>query len=110
MTKFNRKSELEESNWGRKHGWFIEYENKIIGELVDFKSGDMFWFNYKIIAYNGFEEIVLNNENWEKCIFKYRNKFYPQYANQAFSGISGISKEDENLIISMRGLHLETIE
>ena len=43
-------------------------------------------------------------------IFKYRNKFYPQYANQAFSGISGISKEDENLIISMRGLHLETIE
>lgn len=110
ISNLNTNSELKKSNWGRNYGWFIEFEKNKIGELVEVKNIDMFWFEYKIIPYNGFEKIVLNFENWEQGRFKYQNKFYLQYANQAFCGGSGILNENQTYMISMRALHLNSIE
>jgi len=104
--KFIRRRRLERSNYGRDFGWIIKYENEEIGELVDGKLIDHFWFEYKVVPYEGFEGVLSKSENWNRSKFKYLNKKYLLYAESAFSG-SLFKSDDDNIRITMRGLHLD---
>ena len=104
--KIKAKKKLKKSNWGRDYGWFIEFEGKKIGELVDAEFEDMFWYKYKIISYDGFEKILLNSKNWKESKFQFRNKHYNQYAKNAFSSPM-LRKEKDKYVISMRGLYVK---
>lgn len=107
--KSTEEEELEKTNWGRDFGWYIEYEGKMIGELVDAKFEDMFWFTYKLIAYKEHESLVLDFKNWDECKFRYLNKHYQQYAENAFCGGSCFRYVGDDIIISMRALSLNAI-
>ncbi|MGY3794890.1 hypothetical protein [Aquimarina sp. 433] len=87
--KYKNKKELKKSNFGRDYGWYIEYEGKIVGELVDWKLTDMFWCSYKVVPINDeLKNIVFNENLWQNCKFKFKNKKYNKYAENAFSGFA----------------------
>lgn len=101
--------ELKKSNWGRDYGWFIEYKGEIIGELIDSEFQDMFWNSYKIISKDKESEPYLFDEDlWDQVLFKFKNKFYDQYAEGAFSGNASEIKKSRTVL--MRGLYLRQID
>jgi len=101
-------AELKKSNFGRDFGWFIELEDKVIGELVNNTYHEMFWVKYEIIAYEGYEEMLFDFDKWAECKFKFRNKHYFQYVDAACAPF--IEKEEKNYTIIMRGLYLTCLE
>jgi len=107
--KQTEESELKKSNWGRSFGWFIEYKGQIIGELIDEEFDDMFWVRYTISPYPDFKYFLLQHENWMLGDFKYLNKHYKQYAENAVCGPQ-IDEENNSYTIIMRSLYLVSIE
>ncbi len=106
LKKYKDKKELKRSNFGRDYGWYIEYEGKTVGELIDCKFTDMFWCSYTIIPIsNKWEHLLFDEKLWENCKFKFRNRKYNKYAENAFSGFI----TSENLIktktVEMRMLY-----
>jgi hypothetical protein len=89
LKKHKDKKELKKSNFGRDYGWYIEYDGKAIGELIDWKFTDMFWCDYKIVSLNNeWESILFDEKRWQNCEFKFKNKVYNKYAENAFSGFA----------------------
>ena len=63
-----RARQLVHSDYGRDFGWFVEYENRVVGELDDRRWGDMFWDTYRITpASRDAEAILLNDDLWNRC-------------------------------------------
>jgi len=101
--------ELRKSNWGREHGWYIEFEGEIIGELIDYEFSDMFWDSYKIISKNEKWDLYLFDEKlWDESAFKFKNKYYNLYALNAFSG--GVSDLKRRKKIELRSLYLTELD
>ncbi|HAS40098.1 MAG TPA: hypothetical protein DCS93_06440 [Microscillaceae bacterium] len=100
--------ELQKSNWGREYGWYIEFEGKIIGELVDCEFRDMFWDRYKIIPKNDqWGSYLFDEKHWFESAFKFKNKHYNLYAPNPFTGGIGDLKISKQ--IEIRGLYLTSI-
>ncbi|OEK08666.1 hypothetical protein A8C32_04240 [Flavivirga aquatica] len=105
LKKFKDKKELKKSNFGRDYGWYIEYEGKIVGELVDWKFTDMFWCSYKVVSIcNEWEHILFDEKLWQNCEFKFKNKKHDKYAENAFSGFTSGSLI-ETKTVGMRMLY-----
>ncbi len=108
INKINKRKNLKElksSNFGRKFGWFIEFEGEIIGELIDYEFYDMFWDSYRIIPKNKEWHLLLFSKKfWHENDFKFKNKHYNIYVPNA------IPKAGSNLKIrkriKIRGLYL----
>jgi len=107
--KSNNKNKLNQCNYGREYGWFIEHETQKIGELNHCEFDDMFWDRYTIFPYDGFQVFLFDFQNWLQHSFQYPNKYYQQYAKSAVFGIGGISVEENKHTILMRGLYLSEI-
>jgi hypothetical protein len=99
--------ELRKSNYGRDFGWFVEFENQVLGELIEPIFADMFWMRYTVIIYPNMENIIRNKEIWDECLTKFRNKKYNQYAENAFGNVI---EENGKIYVSMRGLYLSEIK
>lgn len=101
-----RAYQLAVSNYGRKYGWNIEFEGKVIGELINPKFEDMFWESYEVISIaEAYNSILFNHDNWLASAFKFKNKKIEEYAEQAFSGGSKRDLKEKGKII-MRALYL----
>ncbi|WP_299255913.1 hypothetical protein [uncultured Aquimarina sp.] len=74
--------ELKKSDLGRNYGWFIEFEDKVVGELSNY-SKDAF---YDVVSYEGYEDVVFNEDIWMSVGFKLRNKIYDQYSEGWYTG------------------------
>lgn len=99
-----RARQLAQSNYGRNFGWYVEFEGKVIGELVDPRSEEMFWDSYRVICTDASSEAALrDNSHWNECRFRYRNKVLGEYAN-GFCGGSQPFIRDQRIL--MRGLYL----
>ena len=96
---------LKESNYGRNFGWYIFYEEKKIGELIDCKFEEMFWDSYKVIHY-GEEElnILKTNKYWEEVKFQFKNKVINEFAENAFGSHLNYTENKSERIL-MRGLY-----
>ncbi|MGH1384520.1 hypothetical protein [Kordia sp.] len=108
LKKIKDSRELKKSNWGRNYNWYIEYNDEIIGELIDCQWLDMYWDTYIIKSLNEkWDQTLTNPESWSN--FKYKNQYYDQYAIYAFPG--GDSEHVKlNERLSMRGLYLTEIK
>lgn len=103
---YRDRKELKKSNYGRDFGWYIEYQNNIIGELIYNKPLDMFWCSYDIIAKDEkWEKILFNEKMWEDYQFKFLNKKYHKYAENAFSRFPP-NHLKETKTVGMRMLYL----
>ena len=109
LEKHKDKKELKKSNFGRNYGWYIEYNGETIGELIDWKSIDIFWCSYKIVPINdNWKNIIFNEKLWQNCEFKFKNKKYNKYAENAFSGFAPGSLA-KNQTVGMRMLYLKKL-
>ena len=104
----NTKSRPKLLKIGQKIEWYIEYDSNKVGELVDAKYEDMFWVKYKIICYEGHEQLVLDYKNWNKCKFQFKNKNLLEYAENPFCGDKIYQEENYNTI-SMRALYVTPV-
>ncbi|MCD8418303.1 hypothetical protein J2Q11_11415 [Tenacibaculum finnmarkense genomovar finnmarkense] len=104
IKKIRDSRELKKSNWGREFNWYIEYNGKIIGELINYKWKDMFWDTYIVKSFNeDYNQILTDSLFWDN--FKYKNQYYLQYVDAFIAG--GHKQNIElNERISIRGLYL----
>jgi hypothetical protein len=94
---------LRRSNYGRDYGWFIELDGERVGELVDVKWEDQFWFSYRVVPANAAcEEILLQKDLWDRDRFRFTNKYLPGRPRYAFSS----SAPGKGERVSIRGLHM----
>lgn len=100
-----RDRQLAESNFARNFGWFIEYENRIIGELEDCRPIEMFWDSYAVKpAEPPLAQLLFDDNLWKQCKLRFRNRVLEEYCDSAFCGGSPPFIRDGR--ISMRGLYL----
>lgn len=98
--------QLIDSNYGRRFGWFVEYEGRIVAELEDFQPVDMFWNSYRIVPGSiESEEIAYNNELWSSCSFTFINRGTGERVSNAWAGGS-IQNGIDNDRVTIRGLYL----
>lgn len=110
VRNWKNSNELKKSDYGRDYGWHIEYKGEVIGELVECEFEDMFWDRYKVISINEKLDSYLFDTNlWNQVAFKFRNKYYNQYAPNAFPGGNFIHIE-KSREVTMRALYLTHIE
>jgi len=101
---------LRKSNWARDYNWYIEYENQIIGELVECQFSDMFWDSYIVKSLDQkWDQLLTDPKYWND--FKFKNQYYKQYAMNAFAE-GDVYKNGLTLNhrINMRGLYLTEIK
>lgn len=104
MTSFQRIWRLLDSNYGRNHGWFIELDGRIVGELVNSGFAEMFWDEYDVVVYEGAGDTLGDDDNWLQCRFKYRNQYFNEYAEHAFPwGVQPVIRDGH---VQMRALYL----
>lgn len=87
--------------------WFIEYQGKVIGELIEPKFEDMFWVSYQLNQLDEEAENILSSiELWNQCEFQFRNKKTGNYApNAIIAGKHLLSNEMTDKRIAMRALY-----
>lgn len=106
IKEFKDRKELKKSNYGRDYGWFICYDEVVIGELVNCTWSDMFWDNYDLICIEeSMRETLFSEDLWFSNVYKFKNKFYGKYAENAYSGFAlGSLIKTKN--VGMRMLYL----
>jgi hypothetical protein len=86
-SKLRRAHQLICSNYGREYGWYAEYQGRVIGELTDPRWEDMFWHSYAAApADREAEPVFFDDDLWNRCQFRFRNKVLNEYAENAFCG------------------------
>ena len=85
-----RRRAAEESNYGRRCGWFIEKDGVSIGELeyLRWLPDGQFWHKYRVTWYKP-EDAVISPDEWIEEKLKLRNRRYSQVVIDSFmtSGI-----------------------
>lgn len=105
--KLQRVRHLLNSNYGRKYGWLIELDGKIIGELKNPRYADMFWVSYDIVALKKGEECFVNaRTTWDELELRFKNKVMNEYAIYAFPSIPPNTENSMKGKVTMRGLYL----
>lgn len=98
---FNRKRRAaEESDYGRRFGWFIERDGERIGEL-DYVRWDwdaQFWHEYRL-TWRKPEDAVVGSDAWLEAKLVLRNRRYIDVVIETFV----TSTEREAGVIAVRG-------
>ncbi len=98
--------QLINSNYGRKIGWLFEYKGKIVAELEDPQSVEMFGKSYRIIpSSKETKKIAYNHDLWGSCEFIFITKVTEERVTDAWAG-GAIEKIIENNRVTLRGLYL----
>jgi hypothetical protein len=93
---FTRIHKILISGSGRDYGWDIEYNGKVIGQLVNCHFFEMFWDLYEIIPS---KNTSLNNLEFKKLTFRNRGLRDETVSRAVWNRVS-----DNQIII--RGLYL----
>jgi len=83
---FKRKSRAaEESDFGRRFGWFIEREGAVVGELeyVRWDSAAQFWHEYRL-TWRKREDAVVGPDAWIAAKLLLRNRRYTDVVVDSF--------------------------
>jgi hypothetical protein len=101
---FKRKSRAaEESDFGRRFGWFIEKHGMRIGELdyVRWESQAQFWHEYRVTWHRP-EDAVVGPDAWISSKLVLRNRRYSDVVVGAFL----TAPERDGGIIPVRGAYV----
>lgn len=105
MRSFRRARYLLESSFGRRDGWYVEFEGEIVGELTEPQFADMFWVSYAVHEANGRRSAVLHDDGpWNDCRFVFRSRRTGEPAKNAFAW--GIRPAIQDGRVAMRALYL----
>lgn len=105
VSTFRRACFLARTNFGRSSGWILELDGSPVGDLFDCVTVDMFWDSYSIAPLQGVNDVRLSDdETWESCKFRFKNRGSGEYVDEAFCG--GSTPFVRNGRILMRRLYL----
>jgi hypothetical protein len=105
MRSSQRARYLLESAFGRRDGWYVEFEGEVVGELTDPRFADMFWVSYAVHRPNGGRAAVLDDDTlWNDCRFVFRSRRTGEQAKNAFAW--GVRPTIQHGRVAMRGLYL----
>ena len=93
----------EESDFGRRFGWFIERDGQRIGELeyVRWDCESQFWHDYRLI-WRKPEDALVGDDAWISAKPVLRNRRFTDVVVESFL----TSPEREGGVISVRGAHV----
>lgn len=97
---FNRKHRAaEESDHGRRFGWFIEKDGERIGELdyVRWDPAAQFWHEYRI-TWRRAEDAIAGPDAWVAAKVVLRNRRHTDVVADAF-----VTSPERNGVIAVRG-------
>ena len=82
---FRQHYAARKSDWGRKFGWFIEKDGRIIGELeyVRWDSDAQFWHDYRVV-WRSDEEELISQEAWLDAKAVLRNRRFTDVVIDGF--------------------------
>ena len=95
-----RSRKAEESDFGRRFGWFIEKDGAKIGELgyLRWDSIAQYWHEYRIIWYSP-ENAVTGPDAWISAKLVLRNRHYTDVVVESF--LTGVEREGG--VVPVRG-------
>jgi hypothetical protein len=99
---------LVDSDYGRRAGWYVEFDGQVVGELSDPRFEDHFWYSYAASEPKGdyrTTSLMGNDTLWDACRFSFRNRVTGEVAPRAFAG--GVRPFVRDGRVLMRGLCLE---
>jgi hypothetical protein len=77
------------SDYGRREGWWVEYEGRRLASLTEPRYEDMFWVSYRMepVTDDAEERARLLNDKdwWLACVFVYRSKTFGEVVPWAFA-------------------------
>ena len=100
---------LIETNFGRKCGWYVEFNGQKVARLVDPQREEMFWDNYLVEPLTRDADMLSlldSADFWLAGTIVYRNCAFEEWTPNAFAGGDAAKKVAETNRISMRGLYL----
>jgi len=102
MFKYKSKA-AQESDFGRRFGWFIERSGQTIGELeyLRWDSVAQFWHEYRLI-WRKPEDAVVGPDAWASAHLVLRNRHYTNVVVDSFL----TSPERADGVIAIRGAHV----
>lgn len=59
--------------WGRKSGWFVEHDGRIVAVLEDYRQVDMFWASYQLEVTTKDEQVarkLLDIQFWQEHFYE----------------------------------------
>ena len=84
---------------------YVEYQGHVVGELTNCRWEEMFWDSYATVPVGRENEpVFLNDDLWDRCQFRFRNRELNVYAENAFCGGTPPFIRDGRVF--MRGLFL----
>lgn len=98
---FNRKRRAaEESDFGRRFGWFIERDGERVGELdyLRWDADAQFWHDYRL-TWRRPEDAVIGPDAWLEAKLVLRSRRYTDVLVDSFL----TSPEREGSVIAVRG-------
>ena len=101
LSIFKKRSRLaEESDYGRRFGWFIERDGTTVGELeyLRWLSDSQFWHEYRI-SWRSEADAVHDPDAWIDAELSLRNKRCPEVVIDSFL----TATTDEKNVIAVRG-------
>ncbi len=101
---FNRRRRAaEESDFGRRFGWFIERDGKRIGELEYLRRDEhsQFWHEYRLTWYRP-EDAVVGPDAWLAAKLVLRNRRFTRVMIDSFL----TSPERAEGVIAVRGAYV----
>ena len=102
-----RNLDIYRSDFGRKYGWFVEWQGRRVAELVDavHDVGSQFWHDYTILPLTDdpAERAALGTQPfWQQFGLVYINRKYGTRVSDALGG--RLQEAERGLVIPMRAL------
>src|SRR5437764_919614 len=104
-----RNLDIYRSDFGRKYGWFVEWQGRRVAELVDpvWDSGAQFWHDYRVVpmaADRGERAALDTQEFWHRPGIVYVNRKYGTRVCDALAG--GLRGQAGARVVPMRYLYV----
>jgi hypothetical protein len=93
----------EESDFGRRFGWFIEQDSERIGELdyIRWDSDAQFWHEYRVTWYKP-EDAAFGPDAWLEARLVLRSRRYTDVVVDSYL----TSQQRDNGVIAVRGAYV----
>jgi hypothetical protein len=107
-----RNLDIDRSDFGRAHGWYVEWRGRRIAALTDpaWDANMQFWHDYKVVALTddpGEAAALRTEEFWNQPGLVFENRKYGVRVHDELVG--GVRPKPDGIILPMRLLYIPVV-